>query len=35
MPRPSIAELEAEKLARVDRLRDAIAALEAERERLQ
>ncbi len=34
MPRPSKAELEAEKLARVDRLQDAIAALEAEIERL-
>ncbi len=34
MPRPSIAELEAEKLARVDHLQEAIAALEAEIERL-
>ncbi len=35
MPRPSIAELETEKLARVDRLQEAIAVLEAEIERLQ
>ena len=34
MPRPSIAELETEKLARVDRLQEAIAVLEAEIERL-